>query len=63
MNDGNIAGFGSNLLKSKEIIVIDENNVVFLSTEREWIYRAVLPLTTGFSSNLATLRKRGVRCL
>lgn len=42
---------------NQEIIVLDENNVVFLSTEPEWIYRAVLPLAEEQHNQIRSNRK------
>ena len=42
---------------NQEIIVIDENNVVFLSTDPEWAYRAILPLTEEQRNQIRSNRK------
>jgi two-component system, NtrC family, C4-dicarboxylate transport sensor histidine kinase DctB len=40
-----------------DVIVIDENNVVFLSTRRQWVYRAVLPLSEAQLAQIRSNKK------
>jgi two-component system, NtrC family, C4-dicarboxylate transport sensor histidine kinase DctB len=45
----------------QEVIVIDENNVVFLSSNFQWVYRAIFPLTDAQVNQIASNQKYSTR--
>jgi two-component system, NtrC family, C4-dicarboxylate transport sensor histidine kinase DctB len=46
---------------NQEVIVIDENNVVFLSSNPQWVYRAIFPLTDAQRGQIGSNQKYSTR--